>query len=432
MASSNIPPSKISSPTHVVSVSKQFTVFADDQGLAAGLASFADKVKGRLLNKLSMRDEWRAPVVVVVHTQTNQVARTGASIESSVYQFERRLKYQIFSTVPPPIDPEQFVRELVRVLCAEIANRDTPPSSVQLAEAPLWFTEGLTQNMLGDLRDIEVDLVERAMKAPQGAGLKTFVNAEQSPPKGIERELFKTKCKLFVRCLLALPDGMRRSQRFLRSLKPGVSWSDAFDASYRDAMSNSISPDDWWTSQLKQRSAPSARNRYTAQETDAKLTALFTMEAIHRDPKSGREVVRKVSWMELRNYLDEPGTQEMIEDRMGQLGNLQQVGHQSYAPVIGLYIEAFNHVRLDRFRRLGPTLKQADEALQRVRAQTRQITESLDKFEAQQMNRDLLFLYRDYFQTFDEIKAIEKTRDNSIKDYLDKFQANEKETKPLQ
>lgn len=413
-------------------MSKQITVFADDQGFAAGLATFADKIKDRLLAKLTMRDEWRAPVIVVVRNQTNTEGRAEASLRSSVYQSERSLKYQITCVVPPPVNGEQFVRELVQVLCAEIANRDTPARSVQLAVPPLWFTEGLTQNLLGDVREIELDLVERAMNSRPGVSLKTFINEEQPPPAGIERELFKAKCKLLVRGLLVLQDGPRRSQQFLLSLHPGISWWTAFEANYVEAMKDAVTAEEWWAAQLKRRSAPSPFNRLTAAETDTRLARLLTMEAIHRDPKSGREEARKISWLQLRDYLEVPGTKEMIEDRIRQLENLELIGHQSYLPAIVLYIEALNHVRLERFRLLGATLKEAEAALKTTRAQSAQITESLDKLEAQQMNRDLLFLYRDYFQTFDQIKAIESTRDNAIKDYIDKFQANETAPAPVQ
>ena len=417
---SNTAPPKIPIPSHVVSVSKQITVFAEDQGLAAALAAFADKIKARLLNKLLLRDQWRYPVVIAAHAQSRSAAAGEAVIRSSVYQVERSLKYQIDCVVPPPLNQEEFVRQMVQVLCSEIVNR--AQASTQLAITPLWFSEGLTQNLLGDVRSIELDLVARARPAEQGSDLRRLQSIEQLPPPGIERELFTAKCKLLVRALAALHDGPRRAQRFLTGLQPEVPWREAFRAAYGDVLTDLDTAEAWWTEQLKWRAGPSPVNRLSAEETDGRLMKILKVEAIYRDPSSNREVVKQVPLAGLKSYMDKPGTIAMVQDRIQQIESLQRIAHQSYLPVLESYIEAFNHVLLNRFRLLNSTLRQAESLLQQTRQRNAEISASLDQLESQQVSRELLFLYRDYFQTFEEIKAIEKSRDSAIKAYLDRFQ----------
>jgi len=427
----NAPSPRIKLPAHVVSVSKQITVFAEDQGLAAGLATFADKVKARMLSKLQWKDTWRHPVVIVVRTHTNVVPR--ASVHSDVFRTERGLKYQLTCNLPPPLKQEEFLRELVGLFCLEIANREhAAAKSEKLAMPPLWFLEGLTQNLLGDVRSIELELVERAMQNDAGMKLEAILSVEQPPPDGIEREAFKAKCKFLFRALATLSGGPHRMQRFLASLRPEVSWRESFRASYGDILRDATAAETWWSNQLKVRAGPSPQNRLTAAETDEALTRILTIEAIHRDPSSKREVVKKIALLDLRRYMDKPGTVEMVEDRIRQLQRLQLTGHQSYLPVLAAYLEVFNHLRLGRFRMLRDALKDAERLWKQIRQQNSQITASLDRHEAAQLNRDLIFLYRDYFQTFEELKTIEQSRENAIKDYLDKFLANGSTTNRIQ
>lgn len=417
-------------PSHVVSVSRQFTVFAEDQGLAAGLAGFADKIKTRLLGKLLLRDDWRHPIVISVRAHTNTPARKASMIGSSVYQTGRSLKYQIECVIPPPVNQEQFVREVVQVLCAEIANRDLrlTEAETRIATVPLWFSEGLTQNLLGDVRAVELEIVRRALEQEGSAPLDAIFQVETLPRAGIEQELWKAKCKLLLRALGTLPNGPRRAQQFLVSLRPDKDWRDVFHEVYADVLPDVIAAENWWAEQLQVRAGPSPLNRLSAKETEARLMESITMEAVHVDPETKREVTRKVPLLEMRNYIDKPGTKEMLEGRIVQLENLQLSAHQAYLVPIGKYIEALNHVRLERFRLLPATLKEAESALQDARKLSSEISESLDRFEAEQMNRELLFLYRDYFQTFEEVQSIEQARESAIKEYLDKFQSTDSST----
>ena len=91
---------------------------------------------------------------------------------------------------------------------------------------------------------------------------------------------------------------------------------------------------------------------------------------------------------------------------MRALQALQGLAHQSYAPVLGLYLEAMNHVRLERFRKLHATLDKADALLAETRQRNARIAATLDKAEAEQVSRDLFFLFHDYFQTLDQVQLL--------------------------
>lgn len=411
-------------PVHVVSVSRQITVFADDQGLAAALAAYGDKVRSRVLGKLMLREPWRHPILIVVRADTNRPATAASAVASGAYQTPRMLKFQINCQIPPPVEQEQFARELVRVVCFEAANRGVKlgDHTVKLATPPLWFTEGMLQSLMGEVRQLEIELVQRAVQSPQGAALRAILDREEPPPPGLERELFKAQCKILFRALTIVPDGPRRAQRFLLALGPDRDWREPFFEIFGDVVGNAVSSEQWWRAQLHLRSGPSPVNRLDAAETDAQLMKIITLEAIHKNPKTGKEESRIVPLNRLRGYLDEPGTREMVTDRIERLQQLQLVAHHSYLDVIAKHIEAFQHVQMDRFRKLNTTLREANDLLNQTRRRTDAIAKSLDRLEAQQMNRDLLFLYRDYFQTFHEVETIENTRDSSIKDYLDRFQ----------
>ena len=411
---------------HVVSVSKQITAFADDQGLAAALAAFGDKVKGKLLTRLAVRDAWKHPVLVVVRVQPGDQKRVGEAITSRVFRTERGLKYQIDCLTPPPLIQEDLVRELVRVLCSELANRGPArPAVEEIAIPPLWFTEGLTQNLLAEVRSIELELVERSIEKSLGSDLKAIFAAEELPPAGAERQFFRVKCKLLIRALATLRDGQRRAQRFLTSLQPGVSWREAFRDCYGDVLTDLETSEAWWKAQLHQRSSPSPLNRLSAAETDERLSRLLTCQAVHRDHATSRDVVRDVTLPQLKTYIHEPTTLAMVKGRIAELEKLQLIAHQSYQPVLTSYVEALNHVTQERFRKLGAALRAAEQSLQQTRAHNAQISASLDKLEAEQVNNELLFLYNDYFQTFDQLKTIERNRDTAIKEYLDRFQVND-------
>lgn len=432
IVSSNPPPLEIRVPPHVVSVSKQITVFSDDQGLAASLTAFGDKVKLRLLDKLALKDTWQFPVVIAIRTNTNAPTPADSQIQTSIFRIGRGLKYELDCNIPPPLSQEQFVRELVQLLCLEIANRQVKltADTIQLAVPPLWFTEGLTQNLLGNVQSVELELLERDLEVEKAANLRALFKTEKLPPTGIERELFKAKCKMLIRGLNGLPDGARRVRRFLTSLQPGVSWNVMFSTQYQDVLPNDKAAEAWWTKQLKVRTGPSPQNRLSARESEEQLMTILTMEAVYNDPATGHEKTKQVTLLEMQPYLDKPGTNEMLLDRIHRLVSLQIVAHQSYVPVIRKYVEVLHYVRLDAFRKARPSLREADSMLAATRKQTTQIAASLDKMEAAQVNRDLLFLYRDYFQTFDEIKKIEQSRDNAIKNHLDRFQQSQTNAPP--
>jgi hypothetical protein len=111
----------------------------------------------------------------------------------------------------------------------------------------------------------------------------------------------------------------------------------------------------------------------------------------------------------------------VLKAKFSSLEMLRSEAHPFYRSVIDGYVEAvvlLMDEKLNRFRR---AVAVAGRNRATVDQKARQITAYLNQEERIYSPEEFTGLFTGYFQTLDQIQAIEKNRHNPISDYLDQF-----------
>ncbi len=405
-----------------VSVSRQFTAYADNPLLPSALCVYAERVKREWRRRMDMPDNWRDPILLVVRTrdpaQTNEPA-----ISLAMFQTESHLKYQIRCLVPPSLDEAELLVTLVEALSLEWEYRAQPTVRGKLFPPPvmpLWLVEGLAVSIQGRF-DSLLAVARRSVAAGRPARAADVLDTKALPSEAVGQQLFRANAWILTESLLALPDGSRKIRNFLTDLGTQKVASNAFWTVYHEDFPENGTLENWWTREQARRTSVSLAQDLPAEETVRQLDAILVTKLERTD--GSKAMPRKVETRidDLWKYTDEPGLRDILKSKIDQLGALRGQGHPAYRPVVDEYIEAVtwllqgNTVRFRRAVRQAAAMKTAAER------QSLAIAAYMDQAEHAYAPEELSETFKGYFRTLDQAEKLEEERRSPISDYLDKF-----------
>ena len=399
--------------TRVVSASKQFIAYAGNPMFAAELCAVAENSKREWLRLFNLTDEWRDPVVLVVHERAGALTNA-PPVRTQTYRSDLHLKYQIECVVPPPVKDVELLAGLLEVLCAEYANRLQPTVSgttYVAAPVPLWLSYGLTESLIGR-PELLLETVRGNLSKPVSAS--SLLAVDRLPVEGKEREAFLADSWVFTEGLLALPGGTEKMVRFLEELGARKSVSAAFNAVYQGHFPSAEALEKWWSVCLAGRSVSTVAQNLTAEDTARRLDAALMI----RFPSGGGEKVLPLD--DLWRQADQPWLREILQTRIGELQTLRSVAHPLYVGAIDLRIQGMSELlgrNFSRYRRSSAAARKAQETADQ---QYRALTVYVDEVEARLLPAGTN-LFQVYFRIFEESDAIRRVRVDPIRDYLDRF-----------
>ena len=405
-----------------ISASRQFTAYANNQLLPSALCVYAERVKREWLRRMDMADNWRDPILLVVHTREPAQANTPA-ISMAMFQIDTHLKYQIRCLIPPPLDESELLVMIVETLSSEWANRGQPIGRGRLYAAPVmppWLVEGLAASIQGRFEFL-LAIARRSVAAGRPQQVADVLDVKVLPVDPADRQLFQANAWMLTESLLALPDGSRKLRDFLSELGAQKVASNAFGTVYHQDFPQDATLEEWWSQELARRTSVTVAQDRSAEETARQLGAILVAKL---GPITGRKGIPEQTETTLDKlwlYTEEPWLSDVLKLKIDQLGALRSQAHPFYQPVLDEYINAVKwllHGSIVHFRR---TVRHAAVMQAAVEKQSHAVAAYLDQAERVYAPEELSQVFKGYFQTFDQVQKLQDERSSTISDYLDKF-----------
>ena len=405
-----------------ISASRQFAAYAHDHLLPSALCVYAERIKREWLRQLAMADQWRDPIVVVVHPRGPSETDVPA-ISLLTFQTEKHFKYQIDCLAPPPLDEAELLAAIVDGLCAEWANRAEPANLGQpytVPRMPLWLVQGLAASIQGR-NDLLLGVTRRSIAAGRPQSASGLLAAKVLPADPAERALFQANAWIFTESLVTLPGGAEKLRRFMAELGARKSASNAFWSVYRQDFPRDLAFEKWWSLQQVSRASVGLAENLTAEETSQQLDHILLTRLDPANEGRGLASETTPAVGQLWRYTDEPWLKEVVKSKIDRLGALRGQAHPCFRPVIDRYLEAMNWLaqrNTVRFRR-----SVAKASVERVAAEkwSKAANAYLDQAERTYAPEELSKIFAGYFQTLDRFQDLDQQRHSPISDYLDKF-----------
>ncbi len=404
------------------STSRQFTAYADDQVLPSALCVFAERVKHEWLRRMDVADNWRDPILLVVHTRASAQADAPA-ISMAMIQTDVHLKYQIRCLLPPPLDEAELLATVVEALSAEWANRAQPIARGQLYVAPtmpIWLVEGLAASIQGRFESL-LAIARRSEAAGRPQTATDILGVKTLPVDTAERQLFQANAWLLTESLLALPDGSRKLRSFLSELGAQKVEANAFWSVYRQDFPQNVALDKWWSREQVRRTSVTLAQDLSAAETARRLDAILVTKLGPSSGRKGRPDETVTSIDNLWKYSEESWLRDVLKLKLDDLGTLRGLAHPLYRPVVDEYFDAVRWLLWGSDVHFRRAVRQAAEMKAAVDKQTHAIAAYMDQAEHAYAPEELSAVFNGYFQTFDQAQKLEGERRSPISDYLDKF-----------
>jgi hypothetical protein len=405
-----------------LSTSRQFTAYANNPLLPSALCVYAERVKHEWLRRMDMADNWRDPILLVVHTRESAPTNAPA-ISMAMFQTDVHLKYQIRCLLPPPLDEAELLAKVVEALSAEWANREQPIARGQLYAAPvmpLWLVEGLAASIQGHFEFL-LAIARRSVAAGRPQQASDMLDVQVLPADAADRRLFQANAWMFTESLLALPDGSRKLRSFLSELGAQKAAGKAFWTVYHQDFPQNAALEKWWNREQARHTSVTLAQDLSAAETARQLGVILVAKL---GPVKGRKGIpeqTKTTIDGLWQYTDEPWLSDVLKLKIDQLGTLRSQAHPLYRPVLDEYIQAMKWLMQDSTVHFRRAVRQAAMMQAAVEKQSHAIAAYMDQAEHAYAPEELSQVFNGYFQTFDQAQKLEGERRSPISDYLDKF-----------
>ncbi len=316
-----------------LSTSRQFTAYADNPLLPSALCVYAERVKHEWLRRMDVPDNWRDPILLVVHTretaQTNAPAISMVTIQTDVH-----LKYQVRCLVPPALDEAKLLVAVVDALSSEWANREQPIIRGHLYTAPvmpLWLVEGIAASIQGQFEFL-LSIARRSVAAGRPESAADVMGVRVLPVDAADRQLFQADAWLLTESILALPDGSRKLRSFLSELGARKAVGSAFWTVYHRDFPQSAALDEWWSREQARRTSVTMAQDLSAAETGRRLATILIVKLGPVKEREGTPERTEATLGDLWQYTEEPWLVDVLKLKTDQLGTLRGLAHPVYRP----------------------------------------------------------------------------------------------------
>ena len=195
-----------------ICTSRQFLVYGSDLQLRGAVCDLAESVKRELLELISRRDTWSAPIVINAHsTEANLPEISRASLTIGQTGFGLRLQLDLEMDALPLME---IRRQLLRAILLEMSHRNTPglPAGKTYSSPPNWLAYAIEARN----RDMEWPA---AMSLEKAFSLDEFLRTDADSLDTISQTLYRAYSAALIEQIVRLPDGRERLARFI--LDPG-------------------------------------------------------------------------------------------------------------------------------------------------------------------------------------------------------------------
>ncbi|MGN6642970.1 MAG: hypothetical protein ACTHKU_08210 [Verrucomicrobiota bacterium] len=326
----------------------------------AVLVISCERIKQSLNRELDIKTPGTG--TVFLHLRPGRIREETATIvvQKSINEWNYHLD------IPDSLERVTFIRTIVEALLLGQANGD---AQSQVAELPLWLSEGLSQEVVEserkelllprptlkgtgfDLNRLVIDgrrrnPMEQAKKILQERSPLTFeqlswTTADQL--SGDSLETFRSSAQLFVHDLLQLKNGPASMQAMLRDLPRHQNWQFALLTAFHSQFANLLDVEKWWALRTVQFTGRDLTQAWTPEESWKKLDEVLQSQVdirmtAHELPQ--RQVITVQAMIRDWDARRQPPA---LQRKLRELSLLQPRVAQTFVPLVDEYRQAIGN-----------------------------------------------------------------------------------------
>lgn len=378
----------VPSPTPVplqrsISASQQFIVYYQDKTVRSRLVRKLEDIKAQWLKRLSMRDTWKAPIIVRLQTLRPP---NFPRISTGVYESDAgELKIQIDIYEPSVLQSADFDIEVFGALCLELAYRNTPlKAGKAFTKPPPWLVEGLYEDSRSGEEGLPPGLYETVIERGPSLKLESFLKERPAMMDATSRAVFRAQAMGLLRAFLSLPDGPVSLANYISKL-PTISNTDAsalieaFPALAEDAARLSK----LWVLSMANISAVGRIQPLSVEETNKQLTMILDVSA-PPDPKKPDEKLEKGPGAFPAIARTDEG-RYILKQKADDLLRLEVRAHPLMRPMVAEYRSIVSDLALKPKKNVKTRLVQNGELVAAIVGKSGQVEDFMNWYEASQL-----------------------------------------------
>ena len=401
-----------------VSSSSQFVIFSSDLHLRQRVASYAEELKGDVLQLLGESDHWRFPIVVTLErSSTMDLGAPPATLRFVDTPAGSKIEITVkFGDDPATVNLQ---KHLLQALLLEYAYRQEPPAGgAQFIEAPWWVVEGLIEMERRREAGIDSDLFRRLVESNHLPPLEDFLVEKPEALGATALAVDRALAMGLLQMLLDQGGGHQNLARLVRDWPKSNGDPLAILAKDFPAVaSNPQTLQKWWTVNLARFAAADRFEGLSVPDTDKALTQLLNVEVVV--DKDGQK--KTFALADFAQFAKFRTSRPAMAGRHAQILGLSTRANAIMRPVMNEYEQILSLLARGKTHGLRERLAKVEQYRALVLKRTSEIADYLNWWEATQMqSRNGTF--DSYLRTANEISEEDRKDKGPVGAYLDQME----------
>jgi hypothetical protein len=416
---------KLAGQDRVISSTRQFSILggaAEDRG---NVSRLAEEAKDELLRLTEERDEWKAPVTVILHGKYGDPMpprTTSMELFVSEVGFELRVNLHLSRGID---DPERLKHTVTSALVLERSLRALPARESEIRfSVPPWLVDGLREASAWRLNQSDRRLYEALFKT--GGLFKTEEIFSLEEERYLELDAataaaFRVSSGALVMALLQQPQGKAGFRAFLSEVAGFQGEMPSLLRRHFPELNLSESSlAKWWALQLANIGGQNLLSDVlTIAQTETALRDALRLN--FRTPEGIIEQKELAAWPELAAL---PDGERIKSVRLAQdaLIRLSYRCFPSYRPLLAEYQILLTAMVSGKTQDLPARLTALEERRELMGAKALRARDYLDWFEITRA-RETSGVFDDYIRLKERLKHRPQRREDHVSTYLDRMDA---------
>jgi hypothetical protein len=375
VSAQGVAPDLLKPENRTASESRQFTAFGGTKNSRAEVLRRAEDLKRGLLREWQVNDGWQTPVLIVLTAGDGVRLRQPAFMLQVFDAAEAGRKIQIDIAPGKLADSADLDRMILRALLLERSFRGQKFTGNKFVEPPDWMVSALATR-LGTNGEGMARLYSSLLEGRGMPKLDRFLGQNAAALNGRAHELHSAQSLALYDSLCEWTGGRKRMMDNLVLAEPARDPLQRFAQTWPELADDPARLARWWALAVARLSSPTKMEFLDAEETGRQLARILEDSLRGTDLADPSE-----SWLQLART-DEG------RFRMAQTGSsLQRLffrAHPLYAPVVAEYQQMAEDLSRKRRRGFAKRFAETEEVRLELDVRSEEITDYMNWFQANQ------------------------------------------------
>lgn len=372
----SVVPDRLKPENRTISASRQFTAFGGTRSERGELLRRAEEFKQALGRELRVADDWKAPMLFVVETDSTVRRRPSPVTVRALDAGGAGRKIQLDIAAGRLGERAAIDEAIVRGLLLERSLREQQFRGNRLVDPPDWLVVALATR-LGRPAERDARLQAALLEGKGMPRLDRFLRQNASALSGRARDVHAAESLALYDSLAELPGGRAQVVANLTLAEPARDPLQRFAQTWPELAGDPPRLARLWALAVARLSTPVKLEFLGAEETGRQLEGLLDKLGA---PEAGAD--RAELWLAL-SRTDEGRFR--LAQSAGEVRRLAFRAHPLYAPLVGQYQLLLEDLSRKRRRGLAKRLRETDEVRMALDERSAEITDFMNWYQA---NRD--------------------------------------------